>query len=33
VAEKVVALHGGELLERNEGPEEKSLVIFFPLCP
>jgi len=33
VAEKVVALHGGELLERNEGPEEKSLVIFLPLCP
>ena len=33
VAQKVVALHGGELLERNEGAEEKSLVIFFPLCP
>ena len=33
VAQKVVALHGGELLERNEGPEEKSLVIFLPLCP
>ena len=33
VAEKVVALHGGELLERNEGTEEKSLVIFLPLCP
>ena len=33
VAQKVVALHGGELLERNEGPEAKSLVIFLPLCP
>src|SRR6058998_2651059 len=33
VAQKVVALHGGELLERNEGAEEKSLVIFLPLCP
>src|SRR5438874_4150037 len=33
VAQKVVALHGGELLERNEGAEEKSLAIFFPLCP
>jgi len=33
VAQKVVALHGGELLERNEGPEEKSLVVFLPLCP
>ena len=33
VAQKVMALHGGELLERNEGPEAKSLVIFLPLCP
>jgi len=33
VAQKVVGLHGGELQERNEGPEEKSLVIFLPLCP
>ncbi len=33
VAQKVVALHGGELLESNEGPEVKSLVIFLPLCP
>ncbi len=33
VAQKVVALHGGELLEQNEGPEEKSLVVFLPLCP
>jgi len=33
VAQKVVALHGGELLECNEGAEEKSLVIFLPLCP
>ncbi len=33
VAQKVVAMHGGELLERNEGPEAKSLVIFLPLCP
>ena len=33
VAQKVVGLHGGELLERDGGPEEKSLVIFLPLCP
>ena len=33
VAEKVVALHGGELLERNDGAEGKSLVLFLPLCP
>jgi len=33
VAEKFVALHGGELLERSEGPGEKQLVIFLPLCP
>jgi hypothetical protein len=33
VAEKVVALHGGELLERNDGSEVKSLVLFLPLCP
>lgn len=32
VAQKVVALHGGELLEQTRGPGEKSLVIFLPLC-
>jgi len=31
VAQKVVALHGGELSERMDGPEEKRLVIFLPL--
>jgi signal transduction histidine kinase len=33
VAQKFVTLHGGELLERSEGPEEKHLVLFLPLCP
>lgn len=32
VAQKVVALHGGELQERTDGPGDKSLVIFLPLC-
>jgi signal transduction histidine kinase len=32
VAQKVVALHGGELREQTRGPGEKSLVIFLPLC-
>jgi signal transduction histidine kinase len=31
VAQKVVALHGGELRERTQGPGEKSLVVFLPL--
>jgi signal transduction histidine kinase len=33
VAQKVVALHGGELTERAQGNGEKSLVIFLPLSP
>jgi len=32
VAQKVLALHGGELREDTTGPGEKSLVIFLPLC-
>jgi signal transduction histidine kinase len=31
VAQKVVALHQGELTERDLGPGEKSLVMFLPL--
>jgi hypothetical protein len=33
VAQKFVALHGGELLERSEGPGEKHLVLFLPVSP
>jgi len=33
VAERFVALHGGELLERSEEPGEKQIVLFIPLCP
>jgi len=33
VAQKFVALHGGDLLERNEGPGEKQLVLFLPVSP
>jgi signal transduction histidine kinase len=33
VAQKVVALHGGELSEHAQGSGEKQLVIFLPLCP
>jgi signal transduction histidine kinase len=32
VAQKVVALHGGELNEGSNGPGEKSVVLFLPLC-
>jgi len=32
VAQKFVTLHGGELLERIEAPDEKELVLFLPLC-
>jgi hypothetical protein len=31
VAQKFVALHGGELLERSDGPGEKHLVLFLPV--
>jgi signal transduction histidine kinase len=33
VAQKFVALHGGELVERSEGPGEKRLVLFLPVSP
>jgi len=33
VAQKIVALHGGELSEINQGSEGKRVVIFLPLCP
>ncbi len=33
VAQKFVALHGGELVERSEAPGEKDLFLFLPLCP
>jgi hypothetical protein len=33
VAQKVVALHGGELIEQSNAPGEKSVVLFLPLCP
>ena len=33
VAQKFVALHGGELLERSEGPGEKHLLLFLPVSP
>jgi len=33
VAQKVVALHGGELAERTEERGGKGVVIFLPLCP
>jgi hypothetical protein len=32
VAQKVVALHGGELVEQSEETGEKSIVLFLPLC-
>jgi signal transduction histidine kinase len=32
VAQKVVALHGGELNETSNGPGEKNVVLFLPLC-
>ena len=32
VAQKVVALHGGELTEQSNAPSEKSVVLFLPLC-
>ena len=32
VAQKVVALHGGELIEQSNAPSEKSVVLFLPLC-
>ena len=32
VAQKVVALHGGELIEQSNTPSEKSVVLFLPLC-
>ena len=33
VAQKFLALHGGDLLERTEGPGEKQLVLFLPVSP
>jgi hypothetical protein len=33
VAQKVVALHGGELSEHAQDTKEKELVFFLPLCP
>jgi signal transduction histidine kinase len=33
VAQKFVALHGGELAERSEVPGEKDMILFLPLCP
>jgi signal transduction histidine kinase len=33
VAQKFIALHGGELTERNEVPGEKDLILFLPVCP
>jgi signal transduction histidine kinase len=33
VAQKVVALHGGELLESTQQDGDKSLVVFLPLAP
>ena len=33
VAQKVVALHGGELSEHAQDGREKQLVFFLPLCP
>jgi signal transduction histidine kinase len=33
VAQKVVALHGGELLEQTQAHGGKDIVIFLPLCP
>jgi len=32
VAQKFVALHGGELAERTDVPGEKELFLFLPLC-
>jgi len=32
VAQKFVALHGGELAERTDVPGEKDLFLFLPLC-
>jgi signal transduction histidine kinase len=32
VAQKVVALHGGELIEQSNAPGEKRVVLFLPLC-
>jgi signal transduction histidine kinase len=32
VAQKLVALHGGELIEQSTAPGEKSVVLFLPLC-
>jgi signal transduction histidine kinase len=32
VAQKVVALHGGELSEQSDTPGAKSIVLFLPLC-
>lgn len=32
VAQKLVALHGGELIEQSNAPSEKSVVLFLPLC-
>ena len=33
VAQKIVALHGGDLLADAQGTNEKTLRIFLPLCP
>ena len=33
VAQKFVALHGGELLEHTEGSGEKQLVLYLPVSP
>ena len=33
VAQKVVALHGGELSEHNQDGREKQMLFFLPLCP
>ena len=33
VAQKVMALHGGELAEHIKDAREKRLVVFLPLCP
>jgi signal transduction histidine kinase len=33
VAQKVIALHGGELSEHAPDGREKQLIVFLPLCP
>jgi len=33
VAQKIVALHGGDLLADAQGTNEKTLRILLPLCP